>query len=254
MPRTVKSNGNRNQPGRWRIWARVSTVASSAVSMASKARTARPSVWVASRLHASTSRASRDGAGMSPKNRWRSPCSNAAPLGSGARSSSPRRSATARRAASRAPPLVPNVLQRTRSTCRSGGAGGSVGGPTTTVCRPARLRSHTASQRSCIIVCRLVMSTVVSSCILCNVLSSRSACIDTSHLYAGFPHRHQTWRLSTLTPPSARDVPERGLGTPPRLFSMPTAIFLALHGFVSRRLIRVWCPTAGHCPDKLDGM
>jgi hypothetical protein len=103
----VKSNGKRNQPGCWRICAMVSTVAASAASMASKASTARPALRVASRLHASTSSASREGAGVSPHNRWRSPGSYAARLGSGACSSSPRQSATARRAASRAPPLVP---------------------------------------------------------------------------------------------------------------------------------------------------
>ena len=39
-------------------------------------------------------------------------------------------------------PLLPRASHRTRSTCRSGGAGGRVCDPTTTVCRPARLRSH----------------------------------------------------------------------------------------------------------------
>ena len=35
---------------------------------------------------------------------------------------------------------------------------------------------------------------------------------------------------------------------------MPTAIFLVLHGFASRRFPRVWYPTTDHGPDKLDGI
>ena len=45
----------------------VSTVASSAASIASKASTARPCVWVVSRLHTSTSSASRDGRQVTQK-------------------------------------------------------------------------------------------------------------------------------------------------------------------------------------------
>src|SRR5438094_7820970 len=54
------------------------------------------------------------------------------------------------------------------------------------VCHPERLRSHTASQPSCLMVCCLGMSQIVSSCILCPVPSSRSACIGTSHLWLIF--------------------------------------------------------------------
>jgi hypothetical protein len=35
---------------------------------------------------------------------------------------------------------------------------------------------------------------------------------------------------------------------------MLTAIFLALHGFVSRRFPRLWYPTTGQGPAKLDGI
>src|SRR4030095_5799694 len=83
---------------------------------------------------------------------------------------------------------------------------------------PCTVAPHTASQRSCMRMCCLVMSRVVSSCILGHGLSSLSARIGTSHLYAGFPHRHQDLAARTLTPQWARGVLERGAGTLTRPF------------------------------------
>ena len=173
MPRTVRSSGSRNHPGRLKICTRVSTVASSAASIASKARAARPLVRSASRLQASTSTASMGCPGRSPKNRCRSPVSLGVCPVSGGHSSSPRSCATWRCAASRAPPLVPGNSQLTRSTRKSLGSEGRVPGLMTTTCLPARRRSYTAVQISCVIVRYLSMGTcparplaeILSSCL-----------------------------------------------------------------------------------------
>ena len=116
-------------------------------------------------------RVEREDAGISPHNAGGVPVVERGMPGLGSVSApSPRQSTMARRATLQgSPALLPRASHRTRSTCRSGGAGGRVCDPTTTVCRPARLRSHTASQLFCLTGYRLVMSIVVSSGILCPV-------------------------------------------------------------------------------------
>ena len=145
--RAVSSSGSRNQPGRCRI-VEVAIVASSAASMASKGGLCAPRSGRRAGC-ASTSRASRDGPGMSPKNRWRSPCSNHAALARGR--APPHRDAAPHGAGLR--PRLPagaGCIACT-GTCRVTRRRRRRGPARSLPCRPARLRSHTTSQRSCTI-------------------------------------------------------------------------------------------------------
>ena len=200
----------------------VSTVASSAASMASKASTARPALWVASRLHASTSSASREGAGVSPHNRWRSPGSYAVCLGSGA-------------------PLFTEAVRYGAAGRVQGSSAGAVDitlhARSTWVRRRRRERVWPNDDRMSPCTAALpyrfpaplyggVLPCYVprlSSCILGHGLSSLSARIGTSHLYAVFRTATRPGGFHT-DPTIARDVPERAAATPLCLVSMPTAI------------------------------
>ena len=209
----------------------VSTVASSAASMASKASTARPCVWV--EAGCTRRRAARRGMGQAghPKIAGGVPARRQH-AAARARAGPRRGSARQRGGSVQGAPAGAGGLALHAEDLQIRRPGGTVCGPTIIGCRPARLRAHTASQRSGTPVCCLAMSHGVCSGILCSALGSYSVCIRTSHFKAG---------CSTL-PPSQQKLCHSTARTPAHAFSRARrSISLIFRRFVSKHRFGAGC-------------